>query len=112
VRTLAPPTNEAIATVIRMLRKQAGLTQGKLAQESGLTQPAISDIERGTRLELDNLRAIAAPLGVSIWQLFRMAEGLERAPEPARQIITSASVVDALLEPEDMDALFAKAMGK
>lgn len=106
------PTNLAIASTIRQLRKEAKLTQARLSRESGLTQPAISDMERGNRLELDNLRAVAGPLGMSVWQLLRMAETLDRAPEAIRGVITTGAQVDALLEPDEMESLFAKALGE
>ncbi|MBM3267886.1 MAG: helix-turn-helix transcriptional regulator [Candidatus Sericytochromatia bacterium] len=108
----ALPTNQAIASVIRLLRKQANLTQGRLSQESGLSQPAISEMERGNRLDLDNLRAVASPLGMSVWQLLRMAEMLDKSPDAVRGIITSGMAAEAQLEPEEMEALFSKAMGE
>lgn len=106
------PTNQAIASTIRLLRKQAKLTQERLSRESGLSQPAISDMERGLRLELDNLRAVAGPLGMSVWQLMRMAESLDKAPEAVRSIITSGTIAGALLNPDEMDDLFTRALGE
>lgn len=108
----ALPTNQAIASTIRLLRKQAELTQVKLSNESGLSQSAISDMERGNRLDLDNLRAVSGPLGMSVWQMLRMAESLDKAPEAVRGIITTGSLADALLDEDEMDALFKKAMGE
>ena len=106
----ALPTNQAIASVIRLLRKQTNLTQARISQESGLSQPAISEMERGNRLDLDNLRSIAGPLGMSVWQLLRMAEMLDKSPDAVRGIITSAVTAEAQLEPGEMEALFSKAL--
>lgn len=110
--TTTLPTNQAIASTLRMLRKQAELTQVKLSQESGLSQSAISDMERGNRLDLDNLRAVAGPLGMSVWQLMRMAESLDKAPEAIRGVITAGAQLDALLDEDEMDALMKKAQGQ
>ena len=106
------PTNQAIASVVRLLRKQATLTQGRLAQESGLSQPAISEMERGYRLDLDNIRAVASPLGMSVWQLLRMAEMLDKAPDAVREVIKSGTVAEALLDPDEMESLFSRALGE
>ena len=110
--TTTLPTNQAIASTIRLLRKQAKLTQGRLSSESGLSQPAISDMERGLRLDLDNLRAVSGPLGLSVWQLMRMAESLDKAPDALRGVITSGAIAGALLDPDEMEDLFAKALGE
>jgi DNA-binding XRE family transcriptional regulator len=45
------------------LRKQAGLTQAQLAAATGLTQARISQIEHGTDVSLDTLRAYVTGLG-------------------------------------------------
>jgi DNA-binding XRE family transcriptional regulator len=45
------------------LRKQAGLTQAQLAAATGLTQARISQIEHGTDVSLDTLRAYITGLG-------------------------------------------------
>jgi transcriptional regulator with XRE-family HTH domain len=106
------PTDQAIASVLRLLRKQVKLTQGRLSQESGLSQPAISEMERGNRLELDNLRAISGPLGMSVWQLLRMAEMLDKYPDAVRGIIMSGTAAEAALDPGEMEQLFSKALGE
>lgn len=110
--TTTLPTNQSIASTLRMLRKQAELTQVKLSQESGLSQSAISDMERGNRLDLDNLRAVSGPLGMSVWQLMRMAESLDKAPEAVRGVITTGAQLDAILDEDEMDALMKKTLGK
>ncbi|MGH9065934.1 MAG: helix-turn-helix transcriptional regulator [Acidimicrobiales bacterium] len=54
------------------MRQMVGMTQAELASRLGLSQPAVSLIERGERpLSLNTLRAIADILGgsleVSVW---------------------------------------------
>lgn len=110
-QTAALPTNQAIGSVVRLLRKQAGLTQNRLSQESGLSQASISEMERGSRLELDNLRAIAGPLGLSFWQIMRMAETLDKVPGIGA-VIKDLITADSALDPEEMEALAAKMLGE
>lgn len=51
---------------IRLLRKQRGMTQEQLANETGMSPSFIGHIERGTRkVSLDTLSLIAEILGVS-----------------------------------------------
>lgn len=52
---------------IRDLRLAAGLTQAALAEQAGITQPAITRIENGeTAPQLETLAGIAAVLGTSV----------------------------------------------
>ncbi len=75
-------------------------------------ESTISEMERGNRLDLDNVRAVAGPLGISVWQLLRMAEMLDKSPDAVRGIITSGMTAEAQLEPDEMEALFSKALGE
>lgn len=59
--------SEPIGTKIRRLRKRAGLTQTELALRIGVTQPALSQIEKGrTSPKLDTLADIAEVLDCEI----------------------------------------------
>ncbi len=49
---------------IRLLRHMAGLTQRQLAERTGLTQSAISRIERGSSISVRRMKDIARALGV------------------------------------------------
>jgi DNA-binding XRE family transcriptional regulator len=54
------------------LRKQAGLTQAQLAAATGLTQARISQIEHGTDVSLDTLRAYVTGLGGQVEIIARL----------------------------------------
>jgi transcriptional regulator with XRE-family HTH domain len=57
---------------IRKLRKEKGWRQIDLAEQAGVHEVHISDIERGAReICLNNLVALARGLGVSISELVR-----------------------------------------
>ena len=56
---------------LRVLRKQAGLTQEQLAEATGLTIESISNIERGLfGPKFDNLEKISNVLGIEVKELF------------------------------------------
>lgn len=56
---------------IKVKRKQAGISQAKLAEVLGINQKAVSQWEAGSSLPTaDKLPAIAAALGCSIDDLF------------------------------------------
>lgn len=68
---------------MRMLREKIGLTQERFAQETGLTQSHLSNIETGARgLGLPTIRALLKrwpkemrELGIEISDLIRRADG-------------------------------------
>jgi transcriptional regulator with XRE-family HTH domain len=56
---------------LRILRKQADLTQEDLAESTGLTIESISNMERGIfGPKFDNLEKIAKIIGVEVKELF------------------------------------------
>jgi transcriptional regulator with XRE-family HTH domain len=60
---------------VRVLRKLRGLTQGVLAEESGLSVEYISRIERGlTSPSFDTIGALCKTLRVEPYQLFDFSE--------------------------------------
>jgi transcriptional regulator with XRE-family HTH domain len=69
------PTRVQLGRAISELREQAGLTQQRLGEETGLGQTAVSRIETGDR-RVDTLELvdIARALGVTV------SEILDRAP--------------------------------
>ena len=70
-----PDVLTAFGARLRALHKARGMSQEALGLETGLEQPYVSDIERGTRnVSLRNLHAIACALGVTLAELF---EGIE-----------------------------------
>jgi transcriptional regulator with XRE-family HTH domain len=54
---------------IRELRKERGWSQADLARSSGISQPTIAAIERGTQRTARNIQNVAKALGVSISEL-------------------------------------------
>lgn len=60
---------------LRILRKQAGITQEKMAALTGLSIESISNIERGIfGPKFDNLEKIAETLKVPVKELFQFPE--------------------------------------
>jgi transcriptional regulator with XRE-family HTH domain len=72
---MAQDVCETVGERIRMLRRAKNWRQIDLAQQSGVHEVHISDLERGTReVGLRTLYAIAKALGVSLAQI---VEGVE-----------------------------------
>lgn len=62
---------KSFGLTIRKIREANGMSQEDLAVTCGLHRTYISDIERGKRnVSLINIQAIAAALGVAIYQIF------------------------------------------
>lgn len=60
-------SNTNVGSRIRQYRKLAGLTQEDLAERTGLSVIAVSNIERGVnKPSFDNFVAIANAMGVSV----------------------------------------------
>ncbi|MGB7749526.1 MAG: helix-turn-helix transcriptional regulator [Verrucomicrobiia bacterium] len=58
---------QIVGQKIRACRKQAGLTQEKLAEKADLTYKYVGEVERGTvNISLDSLVRIAKALRVSL----------------------------------------------
>lgn len=58
---------QAVATVIRELRRQHDVTQEQLADAAGLDRTYISGVERGARnITLDSLEQIVMALDISL----------------------------------------------
>lgn len=57
---------------VRALRRRSNLSQEQLAEKSGLHRTYVSSLERGQRnVGLDNIRRLAAALGVRPAELFQ-----------------------------------------
>lgn len=71
-----------IGTVVRTLRKQAGMSLEALANEIGYDQGNLSKLERGLQLTDDvKLNAIAKALSTSLAEMLRMAAALEESEQ-------------------------------
>ncbi len=61
------PTRVALGAVLRDARRRAGLSQQELADRTGLAQPTVSHIERGTSdVRLETLFRVLATLGLEL----------------------------------------------
>jgi transcriptional regulator with XRE-family HTH domain len=66
------PKKETFAARLARIREAAGLSQRQLASRAGLSQQAVSLLERGLRdPTLGTLRALAAVLAVDVTGLVR-----------------------------------------
>src|SRR5215213_6833602 len=66
---------------LRHIREQAGYSQQDLADESGVSQHTISEIELGRRkAQGRTLRKLALVLGVEVRDFFKVAHPLVQAP--------------------------------
>jgi len=73
---------QMVGEQIRKARRLRGMTQERLAEQSGLSFSYISDVERGTRnISLESLGKIINALGVKPAQLF---EDIDEIPEHSR----------------------------
>ena len=62
-------------TILRELRKRAGLSIGEVSAESGVSAAVISKLERNrTRAELDTLYRLARVFGITVAELLNLAE--------------------------------------
>lgn len=69
--------SRALATVIRQLREDRGVTQEDLAHEAGITTGTLSKIERGlANPSWTTVERIARALGTSVARLAASAESL------------------------------------
>lgn len=60
-------TPEQLPTLLKSFRKQAGLTQGQLAERLGVTQQTLSALERNAdRVSVDRLLQLLSILGVEM----------------------------------------------
>lgn len=63
---------EVLATNLRRVRGNLGLTQDALADEAGLHRTFVGAVERSERnISLDNIEKLARALGVEAWELLR-----------------------------------------
>ena len=71
-RTHKGPLRDILATNMRRLRAERGLSQEALAHASGLNRTYLSAVERAERnVSIDNIGRIAKGLRVEAWTLLR-----------------------------------------
>lgn len=75
----SPPVLQHVADNVRRLRTEAGLSQGALAEQAGLSRRMINGLEAGSaNISLSSLDAIAGALGVTFVDLVRAPRGDNR----------------------------------
>lgn len=92
------PSNESLGSRLRQLRKARGLTQEALADQVGVSKPAISSWEKGkAQPRATRATALAHALGVPVQSLFGQdaAESVESIIEQSRQRIAAAAGINA-----------------
>jgi DNA-binding XRE family transcriptional regulator len=82
-----------VAKNVMRLRIQRGYTQRRLADELGVTQPRVAEIE-GARanLKLDTLDRLARVLGVETSSLFKVEKKRVRGPAGVREQTPSSQL--------------------
>jgi transcriptional regulator with XRE-family HTH domain len=71
-RTHKGPLRDILAKNMRRLRAARGLSQERLAHESGLNRTYLSGVERSERnVSIDNIARIAKGLRVDPWTLLK-----------------------------------------
>ena len=84
-KTIYTPEQAVFLTLLRQVRKEAGLTQRQLADRLGTLQSRITDYERGVRrLDLLELRQVCVAVGISVVDFVTRFEALDRTPENAK----------------------------
>lgn len=69
--------NDALAEVIRERIKQRGMTMASLARVSGVSRESIRNyIQRGRTMPVDVLAVIAPALGLTTYELVKLAQDL------------------------------------
>ncbi len=87
---------------IRQLRKQKGMSQGRLALESGIPQETLAELEAGGQETSEYLPAVAAALGVTVGELRdgTAADGLSIKVEALQELLLAAFEGLGVLPPD------------
>lgn len=95
---------------VKMLMEQQGLTQKKLSQLSGITEPSVSRYLKGEReARLDVILNFAKALGVTTEYLLN--EDGQTELEPYTEIATAIARNGGLLTAEEKNRLIALILG-
>jgi len=62
---------EKFASRLKLLRKESGLSQEKLAHKSGIDRTYVASVERGKRnISINNISKLVDALGISLADFF------------------------------------------
>jgi transcriptional regulator with XRE-family HTH domain len=85
----SPAFQAALGTAVKARREEIGLTQEAVANDSGLHQRWISNVENGKRNpSYGSLRRLAAGLGLSTSELLARAEQIETSGVTAANAVS------------------------
>lgn len=91
------PRVSEVGEFIRQQRERSAISMRKLAERAGISNPYLSQIERGLRRpSADILKAIARGLSISAESLYERAGFLDGAPRPEVEdaIRTDAAITE------------------
>lgn len=92
-----------LGSFIRLQRERSALSLRKLAESAGISNPYLSQIERGLRRpSADILKSIAHALSISAESLYERVGLLERSDQPE---VREAIQADTELSPKQKQAL-------
>lgn len=104
-RTRATQDEEPIATRLGRLRRERGITQSEMAERLGISQPIVSDYERGElRLHGELIVKLATILGVSADELLGIEATRAERPATNRRLYRRIQQIDGLPK-RDQEAL-------
>lgn len=94
-------SSQLLGKRIRILRRQAGLTQSELAEKSGLSDNFIGLIERGERqLTVPTVQKFSKALGIKLGDFFieeEQAQSLDSVLRELEQLLKKRDLKDAQL---------------
>jgi len=101
----SPEGTEAIGARLARIRKERGITQTELAERLGISQPIVSDYERGElRLHGELLLQLAQILDVSVDEILGLGEAKRPARAANRRFLRRLQEIDKLPR-RDQEAL-------
>lgn len=96
---------ETIAQRLVRMRKEKGITQHDMADRLGVSQPVVSDYERGVlRLHGELIVKAAEILNVSADEILGLTPQRERPPLKSRKLLRRMELIERLSK-RDRDAL-------
>ena len=97
---------ETIAQRLVRLRKERGLTQAQMAKRLGVSQPVVSDYERGgLRLHGELILRVAEILDVSANELLGLAKAAPKKRGPQSQLERQMAAIASLPRKEQQQLL-------
>lgn len=103
---------ETVGIVIRLARQRKGLSQARVAEAAGLTQPMVSEIEKGRAQTLENLGKLAGALEMKLSRLIEAAEQMEAARGALKGFFDTTATLAEALDPDEVGALLKEAAGQ